>query len=190
MNSMEFHGFWTAPISMTRVVPWNSCLATLWGVSPGVYRGAVPAGSRSAVYEWFGTGKLTPLAVLVPISKPATHTRGESNQHPRCTVYILMCYVGSHWITVKIRTGQQVNSRTSLSYYFRHVTEVMHWNGVLVTCTCIYIYINTELYTYIFSWRKQPLASPHFCFNWWNKNQNITFILTHNLLWGLQMACN
>ena len=23
-NSMEFHGTWSAPISMTREVPWNS----------------------------------------------------------------------------------------------------------------------------------------------------------------------
>ena len=31
------------------------------------------AGSRSAGYERFGTGNLAPLAVLVPIPKPATH---------------------------------------------------------------------------------------------------------------------
>ena len=144
--------------------------------------GELGAGSRSAGYERFGTGNLAPLTVLVPVPKPASHSKGASNQHPHCTVYIWMYHVGSHWIAVKICTGQQVNSQTSLSYFFRHVTEVMHWNNVLVTW---YFYINKQLYTYIFPWYKQPLASLHFYFNWWNKNQNITFILTHNLLCGL-----
>ena len=35
--------------------------------------GELQAGSRSAGYERFGTGNLTPLAVLVPIYKPAAH---------------------------------------------------------------------------------------------------------------------
>ena len=138
--------------------------------------GELRAGSRSAGYERFGTGNLAPLAVLVPIPKPATHSKGASNQHPHCTVYIWMYHVGSHWIAVKICTGQQVNSQTSFSYFFRHVTEVMHWNDVLVNC---YLYINKQLYTYvyIFPWYKQPLASLHFYFNWWNQNHSITCIL-------------
>ena len=37
--------------------------------------GELRAGSRSAGYERFGTGNLAPLAVLVPIPKPATHLR-------------------------------------------------------------------------------------------------------------------
>ena len=77
--------------------------------------GELRAGSRSAGYERFGTGNLAPLAVLVPIPKPATHFQGASNQHPHCAVYIWMYHVGSHWIAVKICTGQQVNSQTSLS---------------------------------------------------------------------------
>ena len=67
--------------------------------------GELRAGSRSAGYEWFDTGNLAPLAVLVPIPKPATHSKGASNQHPHCTVYIWMYDVGSHWIAVKICTG-------------------------------------------------------------------------------------
>ena len=109
--------------------------------------GELRAGSRSAGYERFGTGNLAPLAVLVPIPRPATHSNGVSNQHPHCTVNIWMYHVGSHWIAVKIYTGQQVNSQTSVSTFFRHVTEVMHWNDVLVTC---YLYINKQLYTYIY----------------------------------------
>ena len=31
--------------------------------------------------------------------------------------------------------------------FFRHVTEAMHWNDVLVTC---YLYINKQPYTYIY----------------------------------------
>ena len=58
--------------------------------------GELRAGSRSAGYERFGTGNLAPLPVLVPIPKPATHSKGASNQHPQCTVYNLMYYVGSH----------------------------------------------------------------------------------------------
>ena len=108
--------------------------------------GELRAGSLSAGHERFGTGNLTPLAVLVPIPKPATHSRGDSNQRPHCTVYIWMYYVGSHWITVKIRTGQHINYQTSLSYFFRHVTEVMLWNDVLVTCC---LYINKQLCTCI-----------------------------------------
>ena len=77
--------------------------------------GELPAGSRSAGYERFGTGNLAPLAVLVPIPKPATHSKGVSNQHPHCTVYIWMYRVGSQWIAVKLCTGQQVNSQTSVS---------------------------------------------------------------------------
>ena len=77
--------------------------------------GELRAGSRPAGYERFGTGNLAPLAVLVPIPKPATHSKGASNQHPHCTVYIWMYHVGSHWIAVKICTGQQVNSQTSFS---------------------------------------------------------------------------
>ena len=78
--------------------------------------GELRAGSRSAGYERFGTGNLAPLAILVPIPKPATHSKGASNQHPHCTVYIWMYRVGSHWIAVKIHvcTGQQVNYQTSL----------------------------------------------------------------------------
>ena len=41
------------------------------------------------------------------------------------------------------------------------------------------------IHIYIFMWYKQPLASLHFYFNWWNKNQSITLILTQNLLCGL-----
>ena len=66
--------------------------------------GELPAGSRSAGYERFGTGNLAPLAVLVPIPKPATHSKGVSNQHPHCTVYIWMYHVGSQWLAVKICT--------------------------------------------------------------------------------------
>ena len=77
--------------------------------------GELRTDSRSAGYERFGTGNLAPLAVLVPIPKPATHSKGASNQHPHCTVYIWMYHVGSHWIAVKICTGQQVNSQTPLS---------------------------------------------------------------------------
>ena len=111
--------------------------------------GELRAGSRSAGSERFGTGNLAPLAVLVPIPKLATHSKGVSNQHPHCTVYIWMYHVGSHWIAVKICTGQQVNSQTSVSYFFRLVTEVMHCNDVLVTCY-IYIYKQTALYIYIY----------------------------------------
>ena len=50
--------------------------------------GELRAGSRSAGYERFGTGNLAPLTVLVPIPKPATLSKGVSNQHPHCTVYI------------------------------------------------------------------------------------------------------
>ena len=109
--------------------------------------GELRAGSRSAGYERFGTGNLAPLAALVPIPKPATHSKGASNQHPHCTVYIWMYHVGSHWIAVKICTGQQVNSQTWFSKFFRHVTTVMHCNDVLVTC---YLYISKQLYTYIY----------------------------------------
>ena len=77
--------------------------------------GELRAGSRSAGYERFGTGNLAPLAVLVPIPKPATHSKGARNQHPHCTVYIWMYHVGSHLIAVKVCTGQQVNSQTSFS---------------------------------------------------------------------------
>ena len=77
--------------------------------------GELRAGSRSAGYERFDTVNLAPLAVLVPIPKPATHSKGVSNQHPHCTVYIWMYHMGSHWIAVKICTGQQVNSQTSVS---------------------------------------------------------------------------
>ena len=77
--------------------------------------GELRAGSRSAGYERFGTGNLAPLAVLVPIPKPATHSKGVSNQHPHCTVNIWMYHVGSHWMAVKIYTGQQVNSQISVS---------------------------------------------------------------------------
>ena len=136
--------------------------------------GELRAGSRSAGYERFGTGDLAPLAVLVPIPKPATHSKGASNQHPHCTVYIWMYHVRSPWIAVKICTGQQVNSQTSFSYFFRHVTEAMHWNDVLVTC---YLYINKQLYIYIFPWYKQPLASLHFYLNWWNKTKALHLYL-------------
>ena len=50
------------------------------------------------------------------------------------------------------------------------------------------IYINKQIYIYVYIyilWYKQPLASLHFYFNWWNKNQSITLILTQNLLCGL-----
>ena len=77
--------------------------------------GELRAGSRSAGYERFGTGNLAPLAVLVPIPKPATHSKGVSNQHPHCTVNIWMYHVGSHWMAVKIYTRQQVNSQISVS---------------------------------------------------------------------------
>ena len=50
--------------------------------------GELRAGSRSAGYERFGSGNLAPLAVLVPIPKPATHSKGASNQHSHCTVFI------------------------------------------------------------------------------------------------------
>ena len=76
--------------------------------------GELRAGSRSEGYERFGTGNLAPLAVLVPIPKPATHSKGVSNQHPHCTVYIWMYHVGSHWIAVKY-VQEQVNYQTSLS---------------------------------------------------------------------------
>ena len=144
--------------------------------------GELRAGSRSAGYEWFGTGNLAPLAVLFPIPKPATHSKGASNQRPYCTVYIWMYHVGSHWIAVKICTGQQVNYQTSLSYFLRHVTEVMHWNDVLVTC---YLYIkNSYIHIYIFPWHRQPLGSPHFYFKWWNKPKHY-IRTTHNVLCGL-----
>ena len=52
--------------------------------------GELRAGSRSAGYERFGTGNLAPLAALVPIPKPATHSKGVSNQHSHCTVNIRM----------------------------------------------------------------------------------------------------
>ena len=69
--------------------------------------GELRAGSRSAGYERFGTGNLAPLAVLVPIPKPATHFKGASNQHPHCTAYIWMYHVGSHWIAVKYVQGNK-----------------------------------------------------------------------------------
>ena len=71
------------------------------------YIGELRAGSRSAGYERFGSGNLAPLAVLVPIPKPATHSKGASNQHSHCTVYIWMYHVGSHWIALKICTGNK-----------------------------------------------------------------------------------
>ena len=58
--------------------------------------GELRAGSHSAGYERFGTGNVAPLAVLVPIPKPATHSKGASNQHPHCNVYIWMYHLGSH----------------------------------------------------------------------------------------------
>ena len=155
--------------------------APLWGVSRSYGHGPaeldffLPETSHLWLYS-------SPSPSLQPIL-------GETATSILIVLYTVECvsHVGSHWITVKVRTGQQVNYQISLSYFFRHVTEVMYWNDVLVTC---YLYLNTELYTYIFPWYKQPLASLHFCFNWWNKNKNITFILTYDLLWGLQMVCN
>ena len=144
--------------------------------------GELRAGSRSAEYERFGTENLAPLTVLVPIPKPATHSKGASNQHPHCAVYIWMCHVGSHWMAVKICTGQQVKF---LNFIFM-IFSPCDWSDALKRriSYMISIYKQTAIYIYIFPWYKQPLASLHFYFNWWNKNQSITFILTHNLLCG------
>ena len=69
--------------------------------------GELRTSSRSAGYERFGTGNIAPLVVLVPIPKPPTHSKGASNQHPHCTVYISMYHVGSHWIAVRYVQGNK-----------------------------------------------------------------------------------
>ena len=145
--------------------------------------GELRAGSRSAGYERFGTGNLAPLAVLVPFPKPAAHSKGVGNQHHHCTVYIWMYHVGSHWIAVKICTSE-------FSNFSFIIFSPCDWSDALkrrisymlsiYKQTAIYIYIHV----YVFPWYKQPLSSLHFYFNWWNKNQSITFIRTHNLLRG------
>ena len=137
--------------------------------------GELRAGSRSAGYERFGTGDLAPLAVLVPIPKPATHSKGASNQHPHCTVYIWMYHVRSPWIAVKICTGQQVNSQTSFSYFF----SPCDWSDALKRriSYMLFIYKQTAIYIYIFPWYKQPLASLHFYLNWWNKTKALHLYL-------------
>ena len=65
-----------------------NCWAPLSGAMGCI--GELRAGSHSAGYEWFGMGNITLLALLVPITKPATHSRGHSNQQPHCTFECIM----------------------------------------------------------------------------------------------------
>ena len=141
--------------------------------------GELRAGSRSARYERFGTGNLAPLAVLVPIPKPATHSKGVSNQHPHCTVYI--------WMYQPLNRCEICTGTSKFSNFIIIIFSPCDWSDALKRriSYMLSIYKQTAIYIYIFPWYKQPLASLHFYFNWWNKNQNITFILIHNLLCAL-----
>ena len=108
--------------------------------------GELRAGSRSAGYERFGTGNLAPLAVLVPIPKPATHLR-EPATSILIVLYTFECIM---WVATESLWRYEGNKwilKLQFHIFFRHVTEVMHWNDVLVTC---YLYINKQLYIYIY----------------------------------------
>ena len=80
---------------LIKFLPYSGATAQTRSAAMGCI-GELRAGSRPAGYERFGTGNVAPLAVLVPIPKPATHSKGASNQHPHCTVYIWMYHLGSH----------------------------------------------------------------------------------------------
>ena len=106
-------------------------------------------GELRAGYERFGTGNLAPLAVLVPIPKPATYSN--SLREPATSILIVLyTFECIMWVaTESLWRYVQATSEFSnfIFIFFRHVTEVMHWNDVLVTC---YLYTNKQLYIYIY----------------------------------------
>ena len=73
------------------------------------------AGSRSAGYERFGTGNLAPLAVLVPIPKPATHSKGVMN-----------------WNDVLVTWYLYINKQLYTYVYFRDINNhLLHYTSIL-----------------------------------------------------------
>ena len=167
---------------LIKFLPYSGATAqtrsvALWGVS-GSY-GQAPAQQgmsglvRKTSHLWLYS---SPSPSLQPILRePATSIP--------IVLYTFECIM---WVATESLWRYVQGNKCILKLRF-HIFSPCDWSDALKRriSYMLSIYKQTAIYIYIYLWYKQPLASLHFYFNWWNKNQRITLILTHNLLRGL-----
>ena len=120
---MEFHGTWSAPISMTRAVPWNSKEFRGTWSAPISLTPAVPWNSM----EFYGTWSVPNLLTR------AVPWNSWSEQHARNDLVLN----GSIWPTMGLLG--RINGKMHSKWYFIGHNSVTFVYIDLLICTCFYL---------------------------------------------------
>ena len=180
----QFTHLWPHTVVLIKFLPYSGGTAqtrsvALWGVSGSCGQAPAQQGLSGLVREtshlWLYS---SPSPSLQPILR-------ESATSILIVLYTFECIM---WVATE-SLWRYVHATSEFSNFSFIFFSPCDWSDALKRriSYMLSIYKQTAIYIciYIFPWYKQPLASLHFYFNWWNKNQSITFILTHNLLCGL-----
>ena len=166
-----------ATVVLIKFLPYSGATAqtrsaALWGVSGSYGQAPAQQGMSGLVREtshlWLYS---SPSPSLQPILRePATSIL--------IVLYTFECIM---WVATE-SLWRCVQATSEFSNFIFIIFSPCDWSDALKRriSYMLSIYKQTDIYIYIYPWYKQPLALLYFYFNWWNKNQSITFILDND----------
>ena len=182
------YGLWSyiliyRTVVLIKFLPYSGATAqtrsvALWGVSGSYGQAPAQQGMSGLVRE---TSHLCLCSSPSPSLQPILRESATSILIVLCTFELIM------WVANVNRCEDMYRATSEFSNFSFIIFSPCDWSDALKRriSYMLSIYKQTDIYIYIYPWYKQPLASLHFYLNWWNKKQSITFIFTHNLLYGL-----